>query len=115
MNKTVPIKKNYEFMRVYKKGRFYVGKFIVLYVLNNRYKMNRLGITASKKVGKSVKRNRLRRLIKENYRMYEDSIKTGVDLVFVARNFETIPDFFEIKKEMKFLLKKLNVFEDIED
>ncbi|MCX8128987.1 MAG: ribonuclease P protein component [Clostridia bacterium] len=110
MIKTVPIKKNYEFLRIYKKGKFYVGKFIILYVLANNFSMNRLGITASKKVGKSVIRNRLRRLIKENYRMYESTIKEGYDYVFVARNTDVIPVFSDIKREMKFLLKKLDVF-----
>ena len=111
MIKTIPIKKNYEFVRIYKKGKFYVGKFIILYVVANNFNLNRLGITASKKVGNSVKRNRFRRLIKENYRMVEERIKSGVDCVFVARNCDEIPGYLEIKKEMKFLLKKLNIFD----
>jgi ribonuclease P protein component len=110
MIKTVPIKKNYEFMRVYKKGKFFVGKNLILYTLVNRKRTNRLGITASKKIGGSVKRNRVRRLIKENYRMYEEFVKDGIDFVFVARVRGIIPEFNEIKKEMKFLLKKLDVF-----
>lgn len=110
MNKTVPLKKNYEFSRVYKKGKFYVGRFIVLYVLENKLDINRLGITASKKVGKSVKRNRLRRLIRESYRLYEEYLDVGYDIVFVARSTETMPGFKEINKEMKFLFKKLNIF-----
>ena len=111
MIETIPLKKNHEFMRVYKKGRFYVGKYITLYTLNNNINKNRLGITVSKKVGKSVKRNRIRRLIKENYRLVEDKIKHGFDIVFVVRSSEDMPGFFEIKKEMKYLLKKLNIFE----
>lgn len=110
MDKTVPLKKNYEFMRLYKKGRFFAGKYIVLYVLRNYTINNRLGITVNKKVGKSVKRNRLKRLIKECYRHYEDSVKNGCDLVFVARNSEIMPGYTEINKEMRFLLKKLDVF-----
>ena len=110
MKKTGPLRKNYEFMRVYKRGKYFVGKFITLYVFPNRASTNRLGITASKKVGKSVRRNRVRRLIKENYRLYEDFVKEGFDLVFVARDNENLPDFSDIKKEMKYLLKKLNVF-----
>lgn len=110
MKKTLPIKKNNEFLRVYKRGKFYVGKFIVLYVLINKLSINRLGITASKKFGNSVKRNRIRRLIKESYRGYEDFIKEGCDFVFVARNTTTIASFLEIKKEMKFLFKRMSVF-----
>lgn len=111
MKKTVPLKKNFEFMRVYKKGRFYVGKYIILYVLPNRFTGPRLGITASKKVGKSVYRNRLKRLIRESYRLYEDFIIDGYDMVFVARNSEVMPGYQEISREMKFLLKKMEVFD----
>ena len=64
MKKTVSIKSNREFVRVYKKGKFFAGKYIVLYVLQNGLKINRIGITASKKIGKSVKRNRIKRLIR---------------------------------------------------
>ncbi len=111
MKKTVPLKKNYEFLRTYKKGKFYVGKFITMYALPNKFKFNRLGITVSKKFGKSVRRNRLRRLIRENYRLFEDFINYGYDIVFVSRNTEEMPEFISIKKEMKFLLKKLNIFD----
>lgn len=111
MKNTVPIKRNTEFLKLYKKGKFYVGKNIVLYVLQNRLNLNRLGITVSRKFGKAVKRNRIRRLIKENYRAYEDFIIVGYDLVFVARSSEVMPDYLNIKKEMKFLLKKLNIFD----
>jgi ribonuclease P protein component len=110
MDKTVPICKNFEFLRIYKKGQFFVGKFIILYVLKNNRHCIRLGITVSKKIGKSVKRNRIRRLLKENYRHYEDFVKDGHDLVFVARSYEVPPGFNEIRKEMKFLFRKLNVF-----
>jgi ribonuclease P protein component len=109
MKKTVPLKNNNEFLRIYKKGRFYVGKNIVLYVMKNRLNLNRLGITVSKKFGKSVKRNRIKRLIKENYRQYEDLIKVGYDIVFVARKNEYMPDYFGIKKEIKFLLRKFDL------
>ena len=110
MQKTVTIKRNNEFLRAYKRGKFFVGKFIILYVLKNNVGMNRLGVSVSKKVGKSVKRNRLKRLVKESYRFYESFIKDGIDMVFVLRNNEIMAEYTDIKKEMKFLLKKLNVF-----
>ncbi|OPZ94842.1 MAG: Ribonuclease P protein component [Firmicutes bacterium ADurb.Bin419] len=109
---TFPIKKNKEFMKLYKKGKFFVAKYLVLYVISNKSKVNRLGITASKKFGGSVKRNRIRRLIKECYRHYEGQLKEGFDLVFVARSSDGMPDFSDIKREMKFLLKKLNIFKE---
>ena len=109
MKHTVSLKKNYEFGRVYKKAKFHAGKYMVLYVLKNNLNCNRLGITASRKFGKSVKRNRVRRLIKENYRHIEESIKPGYDLVIIARKTDGIPNYIEIKKEMKFLFKKLKM------
>lgn len=110
MDETIPLKKNSEFIRVYKKGRYYVGRYMVLYCLGNPFKIKRLGITTSKKVGKSVRRNRIRRLIRECYRIYEVCIKNGYDIVFVARENEVLPEFKDIRKEMKYLLKKLDVF-----
>ncbi|HHV98728.1 MAG TPA: ribonuclease P protein component [Clostridiaceae bacterium] len=109
MNNTVPLKKNYEFQRIFKKGRFHAGRFMTLYALENRSGTNRLGITASRKVGKSVKRNRIKRLIRENYRLIEDKIESGYDIVFVARESSIMPEFDDIRKEMKYLLKRLNL------
>ncbi len=111
MEKTVPLTKNYEFMRLYKKGKFFVGKHMVLYVMPNKFGINRLGITVSRKFGKSVKRNRIRRLIRENYRLYEEAVKPGFDCVIVARSSEMMPEFSDVKKEMKFLMKRLEIFD----
>lgn len=111
MIKTIPVKKNSDFIRAYKKGKFYAGRHIVLYALKNGANINRIGITVSKKFGKSVKRNRIKRLIRENYRLYEMFVKDGYDIIFVARSSETMPDFSDIRKEMKFLLKKLDIFD----
>ena len=111
MEKTIPLKRNYEFLRAYRKGRFFVGRYMVLYLLKNRLKINRLGITASKKVGNSVKRNRLRRLIKESYRKYEALLEEGFDIVFIARCSENTPGYWDIKKEMGFLFRKLKMID----
>lgn len=110
MKSTVSLKKNNEFLKLYKKGRFYAGRHIVLYTLKNRLTINRLGITVSKKFGNSVKRNRIKRLIKENYRSYKNSVKTGYDMVIVARRNTQMPSYPDIKKEMKFLFKKLGIY-----
>lgn len=111
MKKTVSIKKNYEFTRLFKKGNFYVGKYMVIYVLDNRRKKNRLGISLGSKFGNSVKRNRMKRLIRENYRLYEDCLKDGKDVIISARLTEKLPEFSEVKREMKYLLKKLELFD----
>ena len=114
MVKTVSIKKNSDFLKAYKKGKFYVGKLMVLYFRPNGMEFNRLGITASRKLGGSVKRNRFRRLIKENYRLLEDNIKCGFDFVIVAREAAILPDFSHVRKEMKFLFRKLELFIDVQ-
>jgi ribonuclease P protein component len=111
MKKTVPLKKNSDFVRIYKRGTFFPGKYIVIYVFRNRTGINRLGITAGKKVGKSVRRNRIKRLIRESYRYYEPYIPDGLDIVFVARSVEVPYGFADIRKEMKFLLKKVQAFD----
>jgi ribonuclease P protein component len=110
MEKTSSLKKNGEFLRVYKKGIFFVGKFITVYLMKSNTEYNRLGVTASKKVGKSVKRNRIKRLIKENYRYYEKYLFNGFDIIIVARAFDGEYDFYIIKKEMRYLFKRLNLF-----
>jgi ribonuclease P protein component len=111
MKKTITLKKNYEFLQLYNKGKFYVGKYLVLYLRKNKLGINRIGITTSRKFGNSVKRNRIRRLIKESYRHFENVLKIGYDFVFVARCIEVLPEYNDIKKEMKFLFKKNSVFD----
>ncbi|MFO7636648.1 MAG: ribonuclease P protein component [Clostridia bacterium] len=105
MKQTESLKKNYEFSLLYKKGEYYVGRHMTLYTLATRRGTRRIGITVSRKaVRKSTKRNRIRRLIKECYRLYENSITSNKDMVFVVRKTEILPEYAEIKKEMKYLL-----------
>jgi ribonuclease P protein component len=85
MKNTSPIKKNNEFRHVYAKGASAVNRLLVLYSLENNSETNRLGITVGKKVGNAVKRNRVKRLIKESYRLAERRITAGYDFVIVAR------------------------------
>lgn len=110
MIKTESLKKSYEFSRIYNSGKYFVGKYIVLYVKSNNLNKNKIGIVISRKVGKSVIRNRIRRLIKENYRFYEKYLKDEIDLVFVVRRTEELPNYYTVKKEMKYLFKKLAVW-----
>lgn len=112
MSGIVPLKKNYEFGQVYKRGRFFVSKFLVLYILRNNTGRNRIGITISKKVGKSVRRNRVKRLIRENFRMVEMDLKKGYDMVFVSRKTRELPSFKQITRDMNYLLKNLDMFKE---
>lgn len=80
------LKKNGDFQQVYKKGKSAANKFLVLYVLKNGTEKNRLGISVSKKVGNSVVRHRLTRLIRESYRLNETKFMYGLDIVVIMRN-----------------------------
>lgn len=77
---------NKDFVSLYKKGRFTASKYSVIYVRPNGRPFNRLGITASKKVGNAVCRNRAKRLIRLAYRSAEIRLPVGIDIVIVARS-----------------------------
>lgn len=73
------------FRRVYREGKSYANKYLVMYLLKNESEGNRVGISVSKKVGNSVVRHRVTRLIRESYRLNENRLSKGYDLVIVAR------------------------------
>lgn len=77
--------KNLQFRRVYSQGRSKADYCVAFYVLENDLSVNRLGITVSKKIGNSVVRSRVKRIIKEAYRLHENAFGTGYDIVIVAR------------------------------
>lgn len=79
------LKSNRDFKNVYSRGKSYANKYLVMYVLENGTDRNRLGISVSKKVGNSVVRHRLTRLVRESYRLHEDIFNSGLDIVVVAR------------------------------
>ena len=79
------LKKNVDFQSVYRNGKSYANRFLVMYVLDNQTERNRLGISVSKKVGNSVIRHHITRLIRESYRLQEDMFNSGLDIVVIAR------------------------------
>ena len=79
------LKKRWEFQRAYQKGSKYWNRYFVIYVFHTHFNSLRLGITVSKKVGKSVQRNRVKRLIRESFRQLRPRIKTEYDIVVVGR------------------------------
>lgn len=104
---TTSLSLNTEFRRAYYRGRAFTTPVVVVYVLKNHKGINRIGLTATKKIGKAVQRNRARRIIKEAYRLLEGEFPLGYDYVFVARTktvFSTTP---EVMRTMKFALSKL--------
>ena len=74
-----------EFQNVYKNGKSYANKYLVMYILENQTNKNRIGISVSKKVGNSVIRHRITRLIRESYRLQEEMFNSGLDIVVIAR------------------------------
>lgn len=85
MNGYESLKSNMNFQNVYKNGVSYANKYLVMYVLENRTDNLRLGISVSKKVGNSIVRHRLTRLIRESVRLNSGSILKGYDIVIIAR------------------------------
>ena len=102
------LRKNPEFRLVYRRGRSCSNALLVLYVFKNRnnININRVGISVSKKVGKSVIRSRVKRLVSESYRLNKEGLKKGHDLVFVARTASNNKNYREIENAVKDLLRK---------
>lgn len=99
------LKKNYEFRNVYSKGKSYANKYLVMYVLENNTEKNRLGISVSKKVGNSVVRHRITRLIRESYRLHENIFNSGLDIVVIARNNASHASYQEMEGALLHLAK----------
>ncbi len=90
-----------DFQLVYRTGRSKANKYLVFYYKKNSFGYNRLGISVSKKVGNSVVRHRVTRLIRESYRLNQEKLKNGYDIVIVARN--TAKDIDYHKMESAFM------------
>ena len=101
--------KNKDFQIVYKKGKSTANKYLVMYVLKNETEENRLGISVSKKVGNSVVRHRVTRLIRESYRLNKDKFGKGYDIVVIGRPTAKDKTYQEIESALlhvaKFLLE----------
>ena len=81
MKSTTTIKENYEFRRMYAKGKSGVSSCLVVYYRKNRLGHNRLGVTVSTKLGHAVVRNRVRRRLRELYRLHRQEMLPGYDLI----------------------------------
>ena len=103
------IRKNIEFLNVYRQGKSYANKYLVMYVLYNKLDENRFGITVSKKVGNSVVRHRITRLIRECIRLQESNILTEYDIVIVARKAAKDKKYQDIESAFLNLSKRQNI------
>ncbi|OGO88350.1 MAG: ribonuclease P protein component [Clostridiales bacterium GWF2_36_10] len=108
--KVTSLKENHLFQKVYKKGKSYTSSTLAIYVLRNYNRKSTLvGITVLKNRGKAVIRNRIRRKIKEAYRILNPFIKEGFLIVIVARKACEEAHFTVIQDEMYALLKKASL------
>ena len=105
MNFSESLKKNQDFQSVYRKGRSYANKLLVMYVLENNMERNRLGISVSKKVGNSVVRHHVTRLVRESYRLQENIFNSGLDIVVIARANAASASYAEIESALLHLGK----------
>lgn len=113
MKKTKMLKKNYEFKNVLSKGNYFSGKRIEAFIKkDNEKNINHLGIAISTKVAKAVKRNYIKRLIRENYKNYEEKISNSFKIVFLWKKKVSIEEatYENINKDMEYIFKKSNLF-----
>ena len=106
MKNSESLKKNRDFKIVYRQGTSNANRLLVMYVLKNQHMKNRLGISVSKKVGNSVVRHRITRLIRESYRLNEDFFEIGYDVVVVARPMAKDKSYQEIERALLHLAGK---------
>ena len=104
--KNIDSLKNYnEFKKVYDNDKSYANKYLVMYIKENGLERNRIGISVSKKVGNSVVRHRVTRLIRESYRLHESVFNSGLDIVVVARSAAAQADYEKIESALLHLAK----------
>ncbi|MDO4552647.1 MAG: ribonuclease P protein component [Bacillota bacterium] len=103
------LRKKRDFSRLYSKGKSVGDRCLILFYRKNGFSYNRTAFLASKKVGKSVARNRARRLMKESYRELKEAFPPGYDLLFIARNTINGLKCADVKKSMEAALKKSSI------
>ena len=101
------LRKRAQFQNVYEHGKTKVDRYLVVRLLANNLEISRLGLSVSKRVGKAVVRNRIRRLLKEIIRKMP--VKPGFDIVIIARNNAVGADYHQLQKSVVDLLEKYNI------
>lgn len=111
MKKTKMLKKNYEFKNILTNGKYHGEKHIEAFIKKNNLQINFLGIAVSKKVGKAVVRNRIKRLIRENYRLLEKDLDVGYSMVFLWKKKIDVSNasFDNIKEDVLKILRKASI------
>lgn len=115
MKKTKMIKKNYEFKYIMTRGKYYSGRNIEVFIKNNNENCNYIGLAINTKIAIAVRRNRIKRLIRECYKELEEEIVTGKSIVFLWKKNIDIKNatYGNIKKDMYFIFQKSNILENL--
>ena len=109
LSKQGMLHKNKKFQVVYKLGKSYANRMVVLYVLANHDNVRRIGFAAGKKLGGAVIRNRVKRLLRESYRLNQFQLISGVDLILVGRQAAIKADRMEVSKAFMNLCNKAKI------
>lgn len=112
MDPAVTVKENYEFRRIYRKGKSAVSPQLVIYCQRNRRGHSRLGVSVSTKLGCAVVRNRVRRRIREIYRLNKAKMLPGYDLIVVARVWAVETDYQKLDRTYLRLLEQLDLLRE---
>lgn len=104
------LKKNEDFRTCYRSGKSYADKYLVVYIRPNGMDTNRIGISVSKKVGNSVVRHRIKRLVHESYRLHEDKFDSGSDIAVIGRRSADGASYQEIERALLFLLERAGIY-----
>ena len=112
MNRICTLKKNSEFRRLYSKGKSAVSPYMVVYCRKNGRDVNRVGYTVSVKLGHAVVRNRVRRRLREIYRLNSPALKKGWDIVVVARGRCVDARYAKLNEAFLALCGKLSLLDE---
>lgn len=99
------LRKNIDFQSVFQSGKSCANRYFVMYVSKNNLGVNRLGVSVSKKVGNSVVRHRMKRLVKEGFRLQEDMFNSSLDIVVIVRKGADTLEFSKVKESVFYLMK----------
>lgn len=112
--KTIMLKKNYEFQKVFAKKNYYGGKYLEMFVIDNNKQSNYMGIAISKKIANSVQRNKIKRLIRENYRQIEEKIVKGKTYVILWKKKANLENatYYNVKEDIDRIFKKANLIKE---
>lgn len=112
-SKTERLTKNKEFRRIFREGKSFSNQYLTIYIYQHpptEGKQIRLGLVVSRKLGKAVRRNKLKRRLREIFRLHKHLLKPGLDIIFLPRNQAVDYDFQELKKSVLSIFKRAKLF-----